>query len=756
MQPLQNIPPLPALNAQWIWPEAVSSINAWAAFRHSFSLPPVQGGECSLQIASADKYWLWVNGRLVIREGGLKSGPTRSGWYVDETEVSAWLQPGINQLALLVWHFGHAGASHRNSGQGGLCVQLRAGGEVIVSNRAWRARQHPAFGQSGAGTSITLAEQAVDFDGRSDMPGWTNQDFDDSGWPHPVELGTPPVAPWGTLVPRPIPQWRDGELRAYENRAGLSLPVTGPAVVTGRLPSNLQIYPWFRVRAPAGAVIEVKIERDKKTTRYTTREGEQDFEVPAWGNGNLVSHTLPEGVTLLGISYRETRYSTERAGRFSSSDPALDLLWRKAARTALLCLRDTFMDCPDRERSPWTGDAANIMEVTLRAFDRRSDALIAKTLNELAAWASPAGNLWGAVPTSRFPDAFREFPAQTLVMLAFGVRSYWMHTGDQALLRSFYPAMRRYLLECFTVRDGRVAHRGPWTTAWEPGVQCWYDWGDNIDAELLDQLLYFAALDTLRQSAGTLGHQEDLAHCERLQETIRAGFDSAWWSAASGGYRSPGHAGPPDDRAQALALLTGLAPAERHARLADLLEEIERCSIYMERYPLEALVAAGRPQSALRRLKRRFAAEIDSGSPTLPEHFGECSNHAWGGAAVVLLAEKLLGISILEPGFREVVFCPPREGLASADCMLPTVRGALRLSFERAGVCVRHTLSIPPCVRLRLRIGAETGVLFVNGVRHELQGAPVPSGLCLSSASKDGFEMLLAPGEWEIRAEPHA
>jgi hypothetical protein len=696
-----------------------------------------------------------VNGRLVIREGGLKSGPTRADWYVDVEDASAWLRSGVNQLAILVWHFGHNGASHRNSGQGGLFVQLRAGAAEIVSSREWRARPHPAFGQNGAGTSVTLAEQSVDFDARLDMPGWTETAFDDSGWPHPAELGAPPVAPWGRLVPRPIPQWRDSELRACENRADLSLPVAGPALVTGRLPSNLQIYPWFRMRAAAGAKIEIKIERDKKTTLYTAREGEQEFEVPAWGNGNFVACTLPEGATLLDIAYRETRYATEPAGRFSSSDPALDILWRKAARTALVCIRDSFMDCPDRERSPWTGDAANILEVTLRAFDRRSDALIVKTLNELAAWASADGNLWGAVPTSRFPGAFREFPAQTLVMLASGVRSYWIHTGDHAFLRSFYPAMRRYLLECFTVRDGRVAHRGPWTTAWGPGVQCWYDWGDNIDAELLDQLLYFAALDTLRQSAGALGHQDDLALCERLQESIRAGFDSAWWSDHSGGYRSPGHAGPPDDRAQALAILAGLAPAERHARLADRLEEIERCSIYMERYPLEALVRAGRPQSALRRLKRRFAAEIDSGSPTLPEHFGECSNHAWGGAAVVVLAEKLMGIDIIEPGFREVLFCPPREGLSFADCTLPTVRGALRLSFERADAGVRHTLSIPPGMRVRLRIDTETGILLVNGVRHDLrQGGLLPPDISLSLKTKDNLELLLAAGDWEIKTEP--
>ena len=87
------------------------------------------------------------------------------------------------------------------------------------------------------------------------------------------------------------------------------------------------------MRGDEGAEIRVQIERDKKTTLYTTREGDQVFEVPAWGNGHHVSYEIPAGVELLEADYRETGYGADFSGSFSCSDADLTRLWKKAART---------------------------------------------------------------------------------------------------------------------------------------------------------------------------------------------------------------------------------------------------------------------------------------------------------------------------------------------------------------------------------------------------------------------------------------
>lgn len=39
------------------------------------------------QIAADSKYWLWINGKLAVFEGGLKRGPNRTDTYYDEIDL---------------------------------------------------------------------------------------------------------------------------------------------------------------------------------------------------------------------------------------------------------------------------------------------------------------------------------------------------------------------------------------------------------------------------------------------------------------------------------------------------------------------------------------------------------------------------------------------------------------------------------------------------------------------------------------------
>lgn len=58
------------------------------------------------KIAADSKYWLWINGELVVREGGLKRGPNPKDTYCDILQDVKGLVPRKNIIALLVWYFG--------------------------------------------------------------------------------------------------------------------------------------------------------------------------------------------------------------------------------------------------------------------------------------------------------------------------------------------------------------------------------------------------------------------------------------------------------------------------------------------------------------------------------------------------------------------------------------------------------------------------------------------------------------------------
>ncbi|MDQ3815096.1 MAG: glycoside hydrolase family 78, partial [Armatimonadota bacterium] len=95
--------------ARWIWHSRESQPNTWCCFRRTFRLKEKMA-RAPTRIAVDSKYWLWVNGRLVVREGGLKRGPTPRDTYVDEVDLAAHLKEGENTVAVLVWYFGHSGS----------------------------------------------------------------------------------------------------------------------------------------------------------------------------------------------------------------------------------------------------------------------------------------------------------------------------------------------------------------------------------------------------------------------------------------------------------------------------------------------------------------------------------------------------------------------------------------------------------------------------------------------------------------------
>ena len=208
------------------WPgdatSAATEQNLWTCFRKSFSLTSVPQS-ASARIAVDSKYWLWVNGVLVVREGGLKRGPTPRDTYFDLVELAPFLRKGSNTIAALAWYWGKDGYSHKNSGQPGFLFELEAGTTTILSNATWKMLRHPAFGNAAKKTGYRIEESSVHFDARLDLPDWTDATFDDRKWPDAKEMGMPPAAPWNRLWPREIPQWKDFGLNVIADFIGIRI-----------------------------------------------------------------------------------------------------------------------------------------------------------------------------------------------------------------------------------------------------------------------------------------------------------------------------------------------------------------------------------------------------------------------------------------------------------------------------------------------------------------------------------------------------
>jgi hypothetical protein len=678
--------------ARWIWTHTGGPYNNWHCFRKDFHLE-VRPKQARAAIAVDSKYRLWVNGKLIIREGGLRRGPTPTGTYYDELDLAGHLRKGRNVIAVLVWYWGRDGYSHNDSGAAGLLMSLSAGtgpsAVRIGTDSSWRMHRHHAF-QAVPETDYRLPEWSIHFDARRDLPGWEQPGFDDADWPAAMEKADPGRGVWGELERRPVPFFRDFGLTRITDP-----PPARKGVSAVPLPHNMQLAPYIEVDAPAGRTLRITTERSPEgglDARYTTRKGRQAWESPWWLSGQELRVEVPRDVKVLAIGYRESGAGCEFSGRFRCEDDDLNVLWDKSRRTTYLCLRDNFMDCPDRERGQWWGDAVNEILQGFYGFGSEFGAHARKGMLEIARWQRRDGALMTPMPSG---NNRRELPCQMLAGVWI-MWQYYEYTGDRKAVGVVYPHVLRYLTEVWgrrMDRRGVAACEGDWI---------WVDWGEKQDPLRTANALLVIALDSVIAMAELLGRADDLTPLRRMRAKVaRAAARHLWTSDVFG----------PGDRANALAVLAGLVPPEKAESVRDRLLEVEDASPYMERFVEEALFRLGDADAALERMRRRYMPMIRHEYTTLWEAWDLDSlqglatpNHAWSGGPLYLLGAYAAGIRPLRPGFGRFRVAPQPGGLRRIDCTVPTVRGRIVLALRDQARSLKLKLTCPP------RTAAEVGL----------------------------------------------
>ena len=171
-------------------------------------------------------------------------------------------------------------------------------------------------------------------------------------------------APWNKLHHRIIPLWKDFGLKNYVSQTVHSGTINDTLVC--QLPYNAQIMPYMELEAEkAHSVVTIFTSHYQGGSAYNvraeylTKKGKQSYENKGWMNGEKVYYIYPKGINLTKVQFRETGYNTEFEGYFRCNDPFLNKMWEKSQRTLYITMRDTYMDCPDRERAQWWGDEVN-------------------------------------------------------------------------------------------------------------------------------------------------------------------------------------------------------------------------------------------------------------------------------------------------------------------------------------------------------------------------------------------------------------
>jgi hypothetical protein len=442
------------------------------------------------------------------------------------------------------------------------------------------------------------------------------------------------------------------------------------------MPYNCHFQPWIEVEAEAGKIINFNSSNPlvlflTPTETCTTSAGVTSYEAKNWISGEGSIYTIPAGVKVLTVKYRETGYDTSFAGSFECNDNDYNILWKKAARTAYICMRDHFYDCPDRERVGFWGDGTPEMNQCFYAFDTKSHRLCKELV------------------LRKLEPKF--YPGQHLEFLGdYGLWFYYLQTGDLESMRAIYEPTKTFLFETYQFGNPRT----------------WFDWGkENKDIAVIETCFFYNCLGTLKKIALATGHEADVAVIDQKREAIRSTFDEKYWK---GSYYMSAQVKEPDDRANAMAINAGLADrAKWPAIYENVLTKKTYSSCFFDRWVFDALCTMGKQEYALLRMYERYQTMIPCSFTTLWEHydrwwasridaFDDASslNHGWNPPALIL-SQTIAGVSPVEPGWSTFQVLPKEAFLSSIKMVVPSIKGDIAVSMKKNATEYELSLNSP-------------------------------------------------------------
>ena len=692
---------------KWIWQSADGPNNTFISFRKTVNLT-AKPSSAIANIAAENEYWLYVNGNLVVKEGGLQCRPDFTNTYYDQIDISSYLQSGSNTIAALVWYKGgNNGYTQVMASKGGFFFECNVTGATpakIVSDNSWKMKVNPAFNATTqlanpTDGSYKWVAYPISYDARNEISGWYQTTYDDSAWSYATDKGVPPTAPWNDLKPRTIPLWRDYALSSYTN---LSFPktISGNTTVEGTVGTNIQGTQYMKINAPAGVKVKMYM-NDFYYVEYYTKAGEQEFDTMSWQNASnhyarYEFSNIPSGQTvqILDLKFHQSSYDTSIIGAFNSNDSRLNTLWTKAKNTSYVCMRDYFMDCPNRERGQWWGDVSEQILFSFYLYDTNANLLAKKGFRELFNCQKPDGSLYTTAPGNAF-----NLPDQNLAA-AISLWDYYMYTGDSALITELYPRVKKFVdnFASFRNSDGMVLQQtGPWN---------WIDWGSNMDnqngsANTVVNALFINLLTAAKNMATVSGNTADIPYYQGLQDAVKSKFNTYFWSSSKNAYvynwKNGVQSSCSDDRSNAWAVLSGMVDSAKIPGVLNVLTSQYDCSPYQERYVEDALFMLGADSQALGRMRNRHKDMINSWSSTLWEEYpaNNSNNHAWSCGPLYLLDAYALGIKPASAGYTQFKYEPHLGGLTSISATIPSVKGNITASITSTSSQYTQNLNAP-------------------------------------------------------------
>lgn len=742
-------------DADWVkMPGINEDVYGVFLYRNRFHLPE-RPDSFIIHLSADSRYRLFINGRMA-GFGPAKSDPNH--WIFDTYNIAGFLDGGINVIAVMVWNYGaYRPASLVSRDTRFLCQGNGPDEAFLNTPGAWKVIQDESIGPVPIDHGLLKTYIVVppgDYFTASLHPwGWTERDFDHSGWENPESLAD--ACPRGTgdiidhaLIPRQIPAMKMAHLIGPEiRRIDRDLPEE-----SGMVLNNMVIPPGTRKKIlldhkllinafPAltwsggnGATITVTYSESlfdatgQKGNRNTivgkTMTGYSDIIKPDGGTNRqytplwfrtfryaeLEIETEGDSLVLNRFDLIRTGYPFMESASFQSSHPRLHEIWQTGWRTAELCAGETYYDCPYYEQLQYVGDTR--IQSLISLYVSGDDRLMRKAIIDFYHSILPEG-----LTQSRYPSEPQQIIPTYSLLWIFMLNDYLWHRPDYEFVFGFLIPVQN-IISWFEKRiDEDTGMVGPvefwpfidWTPEWESTM------GAPPEAftgnSSIVTLLFAMAVGHAAEIFTFFGYEDIGTSYDRLAEKLTsATADRCWNTTRELMADSPSHTNF-SQHANALAVLTGAIPEDMQALLIERVlrsKEIVQAGFYFKFYLNRALIKAGLGNKYLEQLHPWFSM-IDSGLTTFAEKpdpsRSDC--HAWSASPLIELISTVAGIRPGNYGFESVIIEPKPGNLRWIKATMPHYRGVIQTDLEFSKKReASGTITLPPGL---------TGIFIWNG-----------------------------------------
>lgn len=589
-----------------------------------------------------------------------------------------------------------------------------------TDREGWRAFGGDAvFGKDNSIGTHYFTAHANNVDMTRYPAGFSLAGYDDGGWSVPD--ATLPMTAFGRLLPdgiAPVTRYLHPADDITEPVPGCYVADLGNEIVGGvRLELDLP--------APCTVTLRFGEQRNPDgTVKYRMNTGNVYTETWHLIAGKQTVETLdlmtyryvqiegcPVAITsdmLIGLEIRAPFDGD--ASEFSSDSTLLNDFYALTKYTVKATTQDLFVDSQSRERGAYEGDL----------------------LINLMAAAAHSGDYGVGRLTVEYLCTHRTWPAEYILLVVISAWELYMLTGDDSTLRKWYPHLRE---KTFTDRlnpDVGLIDLGniPSSTVnsilvdWPHSERDGYDMSVAYNTVL--NAMAARAYRALSRIAYVTGHTEDGKTFAELSNNVRNSLICRVYDANSDAFRDGLTAdGTPSphlsQHATAYALACGIYTdgdmAERLAASIRAQGKI-RMSVYGAYFLLMGLYDTGHGDVAngllldpdISRGARTWAYMRYVMNATITTEAWNQTNkpnmtlsHPWGAAPAHAITGGIFGVRPTAAGFASFDVTLQTHGLTRASLRMPTVKGAILLSFEK-GDGLTLEITVPPNTAATVRI----------------------------------------------------